>query len=100
MTAIPCALCGSNAHLVAGRTGNACFECLGEAAKQMLAKQNVPSKPSLTASDRCLLCGDPITSGFLAASRGPYQICHGCIVDAIESLAVPIGTESFIQVDF
>lgn len=101
MAKVSCALCGTTStRIIAGRTGYACTECLGEAAKQMLAKQDVPEQPTATASDKCLLCGESITKGDLAAARGPYRLCHTCIVVAVEDLAVPIGTTRFIQVNF
>ena len=96
-----CALCGTTSiRIIAGRTGYACTECLGEAAKQVLAKQSVPESPSVTASDRCLLCGECITKGDLAAARGPYRLCHACIVVAVQDAAIPLGATGFIQVDF
>jgi hypothetical protein len=97
---IPCALCGSNtADRVMGRIGCACSNCLGEAAKQVIAKQNQPMPPAVTASDLCLMCGDPITKGGLVAVRGPYKICHSCLVSAVQE-ALPLGTTDFVQVNF
>jgi hypothetical protein len=97
----PCALCGTTtAHRIVGRVGCVCVDCLGEAAKQAIAKQHVPKSITVTASDLCLLCGDEITSGNLAASRAPYKLCHGCLLTALESASdLPEGTQ-FIQVNF
>ena len=97
----PCALCGSiSAHRIQGRTGCACVNCLGEAAKQAIIKADRPKQPRLTASDRCLLCGDPITDSNLAAARAPYVICHTCLLHALEIADDYDQTGVFVQVNF
>lgn len=97
----PCALCGSlEAHRIIGRTGCACVSCMGEAAKQLVAKQDQRIPPTVTASDHCLLCGDPITKGQIAASRPPYVLCHQCILQAVESVADFVPDGKFVQVNF
>lgn len=97
----PCALCGSlEAHRIVGRTGCVCVSCMGEAAKQLLAKQDERMPPSVTASDRCLLCGDSITTGRIAASRAPYVICYQCISQAIDSVTEFAPDGKFVQVNF
>ena len=101
MIEIPCAFCGTKSvAMIHGRTGCVCTDCLGEAAKQVVAKRNVPISPSVTASDRCLLCGDSIASGALAVARGPYRLCHACIVLAVENAAIRGDESSFTQVNF
>jgi hypothetical protein len=97
----PCALCGSlDAKRIIGRTGCVCVLCMGEAAKQLLARQDQRKSPTVTASDRCLLCGDLITVGRIAATRAPYVICHHCISQAIESVTEFVPEDKFVQVDF
>jgi hypothetical protein len=45
----PCALCGTTtAHRVMGRVGCACDGCIGEAAKQAIAKEKMPKQPNVT----------------------------------------------------
>jgi hypothetical protein len=97
----PCALCGSvTRKRIQGRTGCACVDCLGEAAKQAISQADRSKKPSLTASDLCLLCGDPITRGNLAAARLPYVICHDCLKQALEAADDYDQTHVFVQVNF
>jgi hypothetical protein len=99
--ATPCALCGTiAANRIQGRTGCACVNCLGEAAKQAISKVNRSKQPVLTASDRCLLCGDPISDSNLAAARAPYVICHGCLIHALELADDYEETGFFVQVNF
>jgi hypothetical protein len=38
----------------------------------------------VTADKRCLLCGDPVTTGWLIAYRGPYCFCEQCLRLAME----------------
>lgn len=97
---LPCVLCGTKKQVALGINGCACMSCLGEAVKQALAKEHVPEIPSVTASDHCLFCDLSIANGFLAAAKGPYRICHACLVYAVKSFAVPINTTAFIQVNF
>jgi len=97
----PCALCGSTTNnRIMGRAGCACVACIGEAAKQAIAKENVPARVSVTASDSCLLCGDAIVQGNLAASRAPYKICHDCLMSALENAGELAPGTHFIQVNF
>lgn len=99
MSPVPCALCGSSEnHLIVGRTGCACVQCLGEAAKQLIAQERVSHPPTLTASDHCLLCGEGVASGNAAASRGPYALCGQCVVDVLASSKRK--DETFLQVGF
>jgi len=74
--------------------------CIGEAARQLLAKQDQPLTPSVTASDRCLLCGEVITTGSIAASHAPYVICHRCIAQAIDATSELVPGGKFVQVNF
>jgi hypothetical protein len=97
----PCALCGTTtAHRVMGRVGCACDGCIGEAAKQAIAKEKMPKQPNVTASDLCLLCGDPITKANLVAVRSPYKICHDCLMSALQRAAEPPEGVQFVQVNF
>jgi hypothetical protein len=97
----PCAFCGkTDTRRIQGRTGCACVNCIGEAAKQAIAKMSVPDRPTLTASDRCLLCGDAITKHDLAAARPPYSLCQGCLIDAVKGAHEAENGASFIQVNF
>lgn len=97
----PCAICGSTtAQRILGRFGCACVNCIGEAAKQAIAKANVPQRTTLTASDRCILCGDLITKNDLAAAHFPYALCHACLINALESAHEIDGGTSFTQVNF
>lgn len=81
---IPCALCGSTEHhRFVGRAGCACVNCLGEAARQMLVREHPRNPPTVTASSRCLLCGDFVAKGNLAATRQPYALCQECVLDAL-----------------
>ena len=97
---IPCGLCGSTSeNRLIGRTGCVCRSCLGEAAKQLVTLGQSPHEVTVTASDRCLLCGEGITTGHIAAVRGPYRICHACVVAAVEQ-AAPLGASAFVQVNF
>lgn len=85
ITDIPCALCGTtNTDRVIGRTGCACTVCLGEAVKRTISGEGRRDPPTVTASDRCLLCGEPIVSGKVVAVRRPYRLCGGCLVAALE----------------
>jgi hypothetical protein len=74
--------------------------CLGEAARQLLAKQDEPVSPSVTASDRCLLCGESVTAGSIAACRTPYVLCHHCIAQAVAAAAEHVPEGRFVQVNF
>lgn len=95
----PCALCGTTTrNRIQGRFGCACVECLGEAAKQAIAKSKLVERPSVTASDRCVMCGDPITKGNLTATRFAYSVCHPCLVETLEGAAE--GNTTMIQVAF
>jgi len=97
----PCALCGTTkGSRIQGRSGCACANCLGEAAKQAITKANEVSRPTVTASDRCLLCGDAVTKGDLAAAHPPYVICHECLLYALETASKRDGGVTFTQVNF
>lgn len=88
----PCALCGTKTlHRIQGRAGCACVECLGEAAKQVITKTDSVEPPTITASHRCLLCGDPITKGNIIATRFNYVVCHPCLVDVLDTSAEDSG---------
>lgn len=96
-TDLPCAICGNRIlHRLIGRAGCVCVDCLGNAAKQMIVRERVPNPPTLTASHRCLLCGEPVVGGNLAATRTPYILCHACVLQAFERMADP----AFVQVEF
>lgn len=98
MTAVPCALCGSSdVDMISGRTGRVCVRCLGEAARSLIAKDQVNPIPTLTASKQCLLCGDSVAKGTAAAVRAPYAVCRECI---IEALAATGPGEAFLEVKF
>lgn len=98
---VPCAICGtSEAQRIQGRTGCVCVNCLGEAAKQAIARVNVAQRATLTASDRCLLCGDTITKGNLAAAHSPYVLCHECLISALERAHGTGEGGTFTQVNF
>lgn len=100
-TTTPCAFCGTTtAARIQGRSGCACVNCIGEATKQAIAKTSVPERTTLTASDRCLLCGDVVTKHDLAAAHSPYVLCHGCLINALEVAHETAGGGSFIQVNF
>jgi hypothetical protein len=100
-TTTPCAFCGTTtAARIQGRSGCACVNCIGEAAKQAIAKTSVPERTTLTASDRCLLCGDVVTKHDLAAAHSPYVLCHGCLINALQVAHKTDGGGSFIQVNF
>jgi hypothetical protein len=97
----PCALCGTTTtQRIQGRAGCACVNCIGEATKQAIAKTSISKHITLTASDRCLLCGDSITKGDLATARTPYVLCHECLIHALEGACENGTGASFIQVDF
>lgn len=76
------------------------MNCIGEAAKQSIAKMSAPNRITLTASDRCLLCGDRVTKGALAAVHRPYALCHECLINALEIAHEAGGDAPFVQVDF
>lgn len=82
---ILCALCGNHEQLIVGRAGVVCRLCLGKAISSVLgAKSSSPSE--LTASDRCLLCGETAVSrGDYAAVRRPYAICAACMKDGLDA---------------
>lgn len=86
-----CALCGSSEALLVGRTGCACKTCLGEAVKQAIihGPSQAVAQSHVTASDRCLMCGDSIINGNLAAARGPYRLCQACLSDAAQDALNP-----------
>lgn len=95
---IPCALCGSiEHHRFIGRAGCACVNCLGEAARQMLVREHPRNPPALTASTRCLLCGDSVAKSTMAATRGPYAICQECVIDAFTRATDDAG---YVEVAF
>jgi hypothetical protein len=97
--AIACALCGDTAgHRLVGRTGCACVTCLGEAVKQAICGQ-AHHPPTVTASDRCLLCGVAIVCGNLVAVRAPYRLCAACLRD-VAQVALSDGDAGMRQVDF
>ena len=94
---LPCAICGSvTPYRLVGRTGCVCVNCLGDAAKQMIARARVPNLPTLTASHRRLLCGEPVVRSNIAATRGPYTICQPCVLQGLERMDDP----AFVQVEF
>ncbi len=65
--------------------GRACRKCVGIAAAGMIERSLSPAGP-MTASDRCLLCGDNVVfNGNIAAFAGSYRICFGCVRDVLES---------------
>lgn len=75
-----CALCGTSDSLVVGSTGCVCRACVGEAVKSAICATDERSDwQRATASDRCLMCGEAITTGNLVATRGPYRLCQGCL---------------------
>lgn len=81
----PCAICGSRTDLVQGRIGRACRKCIGAAASGMIERALSPNGP-MTASDRCLLCGDnAVSNGNIAAFAGAYRACFGYVRDVLDS---------------
>ena len=98
-SAIPCALCGDTTGFrLVGRTGCACRACLGEAVKQAVCGDaHIP--PTVTAGDRCLLCGEAITCGNVVAVRGPYRVCAACLRDVVDG-ALSHGDAAMRQVGF
>ena len=82
---LPCAICGSGTDLIQGRSGRSCRKCIGAAAARMI-ERSLSSNGPMTASDRCLLCGDHVVSnGNIAAFTGSYRICFGCVRDVLDS---------------
>lgn len=93
-----CALCGVHEHLICGRTGIVCKSCLGKAISSILEARSSDSS-RLTASDRCLLCGETAVSrGDYAAVRNPYSICASCMKDGLD--ASGSGGDSFLVAKF
>jgi hypothetical protein len=91
MSMAACALCGSvDNDRVIGAAGCACLPCIATAMQAVVARQFDPERPPhVTASDRCILCGEPIVAGFVAATRPPYCLCAQCLRDALEAALAP-----------
>lgn len=87
-----CALCGADDRLIVGRAGVVCRRCLAKAVTSILeAQASDPSK--LSASDRCLLCGEmSVSRGDYAAVRAPYSICATCMKDGLDMAGDDVPT--------
>lgn len=80
----PCALCGSLENRVVGRCGIVCRQCLAAAASGIIGGIRSSAGP-MSASDLCLLCGEPVVAqGNVAVFSGPYRICFTCTRDALD----------------
>jgi len=95
----PCAICGSLEGRVVGRCGVVCRRCVADAASGIIGGPKHIAGP-LTASDLCLLCGEPVvTQGNVAAFSGPYRICFACVRHVLElSNVLTDGTLSQIRI--
>jgi hypothetical protein len=100
MSATPCALCGSLENdRVIGAAGCVCLECLATATHAVIARQFKPEQPPrVKASERCVLCGESIVAGFVAATRSPYCLCAQCVRDALDAALAP--RETFAEIRF
>lgn len=97
---VPCAMCGTTTgNRVIDRTGCVCNACLARALESVVAGSGTQNPPTVTASDHCLLCGDPVTSGSVVAVRGPYRLCGSCLISAAKR-AVEQDRDTFLQVNF
>lgn len=87
-----CALCGvasDTGRLLSARHGIVCFNCLGDALSAAARSHGhlrgaEQVRHPVTADNRCLLCGDTITTGWLVAYRSPYCLCAQCLSSAME----------------
>lgn len=51
-----------------------------------MIERSLSSRGPITASDRCLLCGDSVVAnGNIAAFTGTYRVCFGCVRDVLDS---------------
>lgn len=97
---MPCALCGTTVgDRVIDRAGCVCNVCLGAAVAQVVSGRGVRNLPTITAADRCLLCGETVVSGSVVAVRPPYHLCGTCIGAAAER-ALSGPADIVVQVDF
>src|SRR5688572_23990275 len=87
-----CAFCGTDGRLIVGRTGVICRECLAKAITSVLEAQ-ASDLAQLSASDRCLLCGDTsVSRGDYAAVRRPYSICATCMKEGLDTASGDANT--------
>lgn len=85
MNGLICALCECRGDLIVGRTGVLCKSCLGKAVVSILDARTSDNS-MISASDRCLLCGEPcVRGGDYAAVRRPYSICAKCMKDGLDA---------------
>lgn len=91
-TPLICALCCNLDRLIVGRTGIVCKSCLAKAITSVLEAQ-ASEMSQLSASDRCLLCGEvSVGRGDYAAVRGPYSICATCMKDGLDAASSDVNS--------
>lgn len=93
-----CAFCCADDRLIVGRTGIVCKRCLAKAITSVLETQS-SEMSQLSASDRCLLCGEiSVSRGDYAAVRMPYSICATCMKDGLDMASGDV--DSFLVARF
>lgn len=91
-TSLVCALCCADDRLIVGRTGIVCKGCLAKAIASVLEARSSETL-HLSASDRCLLCGETsVSRGDYAAIRRPYSICATCMKDGLDTTCSDVNS--------
>lgn len=89
MSGLVCVFCGTSdasRHLLSGRNGAACLNCLAPAVSKVLsATGGGPiGSTGITGASRCLFCDCTVADANVMVRRSVYQICGSCLRTAFD----------------
>lgn len=89
MSGLVCVFCGTSdasRHLLSGRNGAACLNCLAPAVSKVLSSTGGDHAEStgITGASRCLFCDCTVADSNVMVRRNVYQICGQCLRTAFD----------------
>ena len=104
MSGLVCVFCGTSdasRHLLSGRNGAACLNCLAPAVSKVLsvAGGDPAGSTGITGASRCLFCDCTVANTNVMVRRSTYQICGSCLRTAVD-VAIENAEKENIYAEF
>jgi hypothetical protein len=104
MSGLVCVFCGTSdasRHLLSGRNGAACLNCLAPAFSKVLSATGGDPVGStrITGASRCLFCDCTVADTNVMVRRSVYQICGSCLRTAFD-VAIENAQKENIYTEF